>query len=384
MSILAEKIDISRGYVYSFDMSEKTLPGFDPNRPFNDLPSLPPQQELETARVLKAVIDARSELAALNTACRLIPNPEIITSTIPLREAQASTEIENIVTTNDELFRAQWSVDLEPTPATKEALRYRDALRRGVELAEQRPVSEKVAVEVCSVLQGNQAVVRSTPGTFIGDPVTGKRAYTPPEGQDVIQRHLAAWERYLHSDHGLDPLVLMAVAHYQFEAIHPFYDGNGRTGRILNILLLLQENVLSLPVLYLSGTIVDNKEEYYRLLSAVTSRGAWEDWIIFMVNAVAESARSTSLLIDDLRDLQDTTTSRVRAAGVTPAAELTELLFVQPYIRISDVIDAGLAQRQTASLWLSQLVDAGVLDEQRIGRSKVFLNQDALGILTRR
>ena len=357
---------------------------FDSAKPHNDLPALPPQQVLETATVLKAVIDARSELAALNTACRLIPNPEIITSTIPLREAQASTEIENIVTTNDELFRAQWSVDQEPTPATKEALRYRDALRRGVELIAERPVSEKVAVELCSILQGSQATLRSTPGTYIGDPVSGTRAYTPPEGIDTIQHHLAAWERFIYSDHGLDPLVLMAVTHYQFEAIHPFYDGNGRTGRILNILLLLQENVLTLPVLYLSGTIVDNKAEYYRLLRDVTAEGKWEEWILFMVNAVAESARNTSALIDDLRTLQDSTTARVRDAGVTPAAELTELLFVQPYIRIADVMDAGLAKRQTASMWLSQLVDAGILEELKVGRSKVFLNTDALAILTRR
>ena len=357
---------------------------FDPALPYNDLPPLPPQQELETAKVLKAVIEARSELAALNTACRLIPNPEIITSTIPLREAQASTEIENIVTTNDELFRAQWSVDPEPTPATKEALRYRDALRRGVELIADRPVSEKVATEVCSILQGGQATLRSAPGTYSGDPVKGTRASTPPEGLDVLQRHLSAWERYIYSDHGLDPLVLMAVTHYQFEAIHPFYDGNGRTGRILNILLLLQEQVLALPVLYLSGTIVDNKAEYYRLLLAVTAGGKWEEWILFMVNAVTESARSTSSLIDELRSLQDATTSRVRAAGVSPAAELAELLFVQPYIRITDVIDAGLAKRQTASMWLSQLADAGILEEQKAGRSKVFLNTAALEVLTRR
>lgn len=358
--------------------------GFDPAKPHNDLAPLPPQQELETAKVLKAVIDARSELAALNTACRLIPNPEIITSTIPLREAQASTEIENIVTTNDELFRAQWSVDQEPTPATKEALRYRDALRRGVDLIAERPVSEKVAVELCSILQGGQATLRSTPGTYIGDPVSGTRAYTPPEGIDVIQRHLAAWERFMYSDHGLDPLVLMAVTHYQFEAIHPFYDGNGRTGRILNILLLLQEQVLTLPVLYLSGTIVDNKAEYYRLLRGVTAEGRWEEWILFMVDAVAKSARSTSALIDDLRTLQDSTTARVRDVGVTPAAELTELLFVQPYVRIADVMDAGLAKRQTASMWLSQLVEADILEELKVGRSKVFLNTEALAILTRR
>lgn len=388
VSIFGEKIDTSRGRVYSFDMSDVSSSDpariFDPAAPYNDLPPLPPAQELETARVLKAVIEARSELAALNTACRLIPNPEIITSTIPLREAQASTEIENIVTTNDELFRAEWSVDLEPSPATKEALRYRDALRQGVEMLMHRPVSEKVAVEICSTLQGGHAALRSTPGTYIGDPHRNTRIYTPPEGLEVIQRHLSAWERFLYSDHGLDPLVLMAAAHYQFEAIHPFYDGNGRTGRILNILLLLQEEVLSLPVLYLSGYIVDNKDEYYRLLNAVTAHGEWEDWVLFMVRAVATSARSTSLLIDDLRHLQDTTTQRVRELGIAPAAELTELLFIQPYVRISDVIDRGLAKRQTASGWLAALVEAHILDEWRVGRSKVFLNTAALEILTRR
>lgn len=388
MSIFPEKIDTSRGRVYSFDMTDMasahTARAFNPEVPYNDLPPLPPAQELETARVLKAVIEARSELAALNTACRLIPNPEIITSTIPLREAQASTEIENIVTTNDELFRAEWSVDPEPSPATKEALRYRDALRQGVGVLKHRPVSEKVAVEICSTLQGGHAELRSTPGTYIGDPHKQTRIYTPPEGLEVIQRHLSAWERFIYSDHGLDPLVLMAATHYQFEAIHPFYDGNGRTGRILNILLLLQEEVLSLPVLYLSGYIVDNKDEYYSLLNAVTARGEWEKWILFMVKAVAASAKSTSLLIDDLRSLQDTTTERVRELGISPAAELTELLFIQPYIRISDVIDRGLSKRQTASSWLSALVKAGVLDEWKVGRSKVFLNTAALEILTRR
>lgn len=357
---------------------------FDPNSPFNELPPLPPAQELETARVLKAVIEARTALAALNTACRLIPNPDIITSTIPLREAQASTEIENIVTTNDELFRAEWNVDPTPNPATKEALRYRDALRHGLKLLNSRPVSEKLAVEVCSVLQGQQAVLRSMPGTYIGDPSKSTRLYTPPEGVEVIQQQLGAWEKFLYSDHGLDPLVLMAVAHYQFEAIHPFYDGNGRTGRILNILLLIQEGVLDLPVLYLSGHIVDMKSDYYRLLRAVTAEGAWEEWILFMVKAVSASAQSTFSLIDAVSNLQSQTTERVRSLGVSPAAELTELLFIQPYVRIADVVERGLAKRQTAAMWLNQLVSAGLLEEQRVGRSKVFLNTAALEILTRR
>lgn len=354
---------------------------FDPSVVFNDLPALPPAADLETVRVLKAVINARAELAALNTACQLIPNPDIITSTIPLREAQASTEIENIVTTNDELFRAEFNVETVPNPATKEALRYRDALRHGVELLQLRPVSEKVAIEICSTLQGYPAHIRSAPGTFIGNPATGERLYTPPEGADVIQCRMASWERYLYSDHGLDPLVLMAVAHYQFEAIHPFYDGNGRTGRILNILLLLQEGVLDLPVLYLSGYVVKNKLDYYRLLRQVTSDGAWEEWILYMVQAATASARETHELINKLAGAQAETAERVRAAGIHPAVELAHLLFTQPYIRITNVVDSGLAKRQTAAAWLNQLVDKGILEQQKSGRSKVFTNTAALDIL---
>ncbi|GAB3078694.1 Fic family protein [Corynebacterium aquatimens] len=334
--------------------------------------------------MLKAVVNASRELAALNMACELIPNPDVITSTIPLREAQASTEIENIVTTNDELFRANWQIDAEPSPAAKEALRYSLALRRGVELTQKYAVSEKLAIEVCSALQGHQAQIRSTPGTFIGDPVAQKVRYTPPSGKQIIEQHLSAWERYLYSEHGLDPLVLMALAHYQFEAIHPFYDGNGRTGRILNILLLLQERVLNLPVLYMSGFIVDNKSKYYELLTGVTERGEWDNWIIFMVSAVEKSARDAREMIIDLRTAQADVEAQIRRVGISAAHELGNLLFEKPYVRISDLEEAKLAHRQTASVWLSKLVDAGVLEETKAGRSKVFVNTVALEILTRR
>ena len=360
------------------------MASFDPNVPYNQLPPPPPAGEVETARVLKAVIAASRELAALNTACELIPNPDTITATIPLREAQASTEIENIVTTNDELFRAEWDVDPTPSPATKEALRYTVALRHGASRIDDQPVSEKLAMEICSQLQGQPAAIRSTPGTYIGDPFTQRRRYTPPEGKDVIERHLSAWERYIYSPHGLDPLVLMALTHYQFEAIHPFYDGNGRTGRILNILLLLQTGVLTLPVLYMSGYIVDNKERYYELLAAVTENDAWEDWIVFMVTAVEHSAAAARALINDLREEQQRTELVIRDAGVSASHELSELLFQKPYIRIADVVDAGLAHRQTASTWLSKLAQVGVLEELDAGRTKIFLHRRAVAILTRR
>lgn len=356
---------------------------FDPNVPFNDLPPLPPRADVETKQVLKAVVSAHKQLAALDTACRLIRNLRAITATIPLREAQASTEIENIVTTNDELFRAAWAVDSNPSPATKEALRYSAALHRGVERLEHRPLSFKSAEEIGAILQGRKALIRDKPGTFIGDPARQTRIYTPPEGREIIERHLSAWERFIYSEQDLDPLVLMAVTHYQFEAIHPFHDGNGRTGRILNVLLLIQEGLLKLPVLYLSGYIVANKSEYYRLLRAVTEEECWEEWVLFMVRGVEEAAREAYLLIDQLRQLQEQTATEIRSLGSTaPAAELAELLMVNPYIRIQDVIDSGLAKRQTASGWLALLADSGLLREMKVGRQKIFINERALTILT--
>lgn len=355
----------------------------DLEQPYNELPGLPPACEIETPRVLKAVIGAREALAELRTACRLIPNPTVITSTIPLREARASSEIENIVTTNDELFRAKWRVDAEPTPATKEALAYSEALFRGVESLADRPVSIKTATIVCEQLQRAPALIRSSTGTYIGDPALGRRVYTPPEGEDVILAHLGAWERFIYSDHGYDPVVLMALAHYQFEAIHPFYDGNGRTGRILNILMLLQERLLDLPVLYLSGYIVANKSEYYRLLQAVTAEGVWQDWVMFMVQAVEQSAKDASALICELRDAQDEMVEKIREVGIAPAKDLADLLFVKPYLRIADVVEAGLVQRHQATAWLNKLVDSGQLREERAGRTRLFINQPALQVLTR-
>ncbi|MCJ7857487.1 Fic family protein [Corynebacterium kalidii] len=360
-------------------------PSFDPMVPFDDLPPLPPHGEIETRRVLKAAIRAREQLATLNTACRLIPNPTIITSTIPLREAKASTEIENIVTTNDELFRASQGIDTAPTAEAKETLRYNEALHLGNRSLTERPLSVRTAIDVCSALQNAPVSIRSTPGTYIGDRRSNTRTYTPPSGAETIQRHLSSWERFIYTDHDLDPLVLMAVLHYQFEAIHPFHDGNGRTGRILNILLLIQEGILELPVLYLSGIIVRRKEEYYDRLLAVTSQGSWEEWILFMLQAVEEAARESSDLINDLRAMEESMSTRLREeCSIAPAKELAELLFTLPYIRIRDIEAHGLARRQTASHWLTQLVDKGILEQaQADGRQKLFINRGALDILTR-
>lgn len=356
--------------------------GCDPSIPFNQLPPLPPAVDVETRAVLKAVVEAQKALSELNTACRLVPNPAILTDTIPIREAQASSEIENVFTTNDELFKAAWKVEAEPTSATKEALRYITALYEAVEALEQQPVSEKLAIRVCSALQGSQASIRSTPGTYIGSGVEAKPVYTPPEGKHVIEGHLAAWERYIYSAHDLHPIVLMALVHYQFEAIHPFYDGNGRTGRILNIALLMQEGALNFPVLYLSGEIVAHKSEYYRLLGEVTRHSAWEEWVLFMVGCVERSARHAVELIDALTQVQRELEEEIRLQGIAPVKELAEVLIRNPYLRISSLVDRGLAKRQTAAKWLTQLVDSGVLRVERVGREKIFLSPQVLEVLT--
>lgn len=348
---------------------------FDAWSPYQELPDLPPATELETKQVLKSVLAASRELAALDMACRRMPDPTLLINLSPLIEAQASSEIENIVTTNDELFRAASGALESVSPAIKEALRYREALSVGSELVKSRPLTFQTALAVCGTLHGSDAQVRDRPGTYIGNPVTGTRAYTPPEGKDVILKKLAAWERFIHEHGDLDPLVVMALQHYQFEAIHPFFDGNGRTGRILNLLCLQQLELLNLPVLYLSGYLVRHKDRYYGLLRDVTENGSWEEWICFMTDGVAAAARSALHLIDTVLEHQRTLESTIRASHPNfHAAELARILTRQPYARIDDVVSAGLAQRQTASKWLASLTEDGLIHREKVGRGVIFVN----------
>lgn len=247
-----------------------------PDLPYNDLP-FPPVDELETRSILRAAANARAALAGLDQAVKQIPNPEILISPLSLLEAQASSEIENIVTTTDDLFRDENLRSAAPDPAVKETLRYREALFAGLKEVRRRPLNTNIALEVSSHISGYNMELRSLPGTFIGNPTTLEARYTPPEGKELIARKLGDWEKIVHIGDELDPLVAMAVAHYQFEAIHPFTDSNGRTGRILNILMLIERRLLSEPVLYLSRYIIENKNEYYDRLLAVTRDGAWHE-----------------------------------------------------------------------------------------------------------
>lgn len=357
---------------------------FDPATPYNALPSLPPKADLESREVLKACIEARAAVAELKQAGRMLPNQDILINTIPLLEARASSEIENIVTTTDRLFRfAQPDREGLADPATKEALRYRTALRRGVESITERPLSTATAVEVCRALLGVELDIRRTPGTALVNQATGARVYTPPEGEAHLRSLLANWERFQHEADSIDPLIRMAVGHYQFEAIHPFVDGNGRTGRILNVLFLIEKDLLDLPILYLSRSIVRNKADYYRLLLAVTAREAWQEWILYVLRAVDETARWTTERIQAIQRLMQETVDHARQKLYPGfSRDLLELIFVQPYCRIKNVVDAGIAKRQTAAVYLKQLVDAGVLEEVKVGREKLFINPRLMRLLT--
>lgn len=357
-----------------------------PNKPFNDLPVLPPASEIETRGVLKACIEARVALAELKIAGDLIPNQAVLINTVPILEAQASSEIENIVTTADRLFRfADRGADAQADPATKEALRYRTALYEGFKQLAKRPVTTATAVKVCRTIRGVEMDIRSVPGTALTNDTTGEVIYTPPQGQSRLRDLMANWERYLHDSGDTDPLVRMAVGHYQFEAIHPFTDGNGRTGRVLNLLFLVEQGLLNLPILYLSKHIIRHKSDYYRLLLKVTTESAWEEWNLFMLHAVLETAQWTTAKIKAIRDLLDTTAEKIRRdAPKIYTRELAELLFVQPYCRIGNLVDAGIAQRQSASVYLKKLCDIGVLEERKAGREKLFVNRKFLRLLTGR
>ncbi|MFN2318878.1 MAG: Fic family protein [Dermatophilaceae bacterium] len=354
-----------------------------PEVPFNDLPPLPPAGcDLEPKPVLKATIEARTALATLAQAGQLLPNSTILIHAVPLLEAQASSEIENIVTTAGDLFKYVDSGGGDH--ATKEALRYRSALFAGADSIRTRPLTAETAARVCSLLQGREMAVRAVPGTRIANPATREIVYAPPEGADLIREKLSAWERFVHAEDDLDPLVRMAVAHYQFEAIHPFHDGNGRTGRVINILMLIEAGLLRDPILYLSRAIIARKDDYYALLRAVTADGAWTEWVLYMLDVVRESAASTTRKIGAIRVCQEDIAERARAA--TPGgrdARFLAVLFEQPYCRINTVADRCDVSRQTASSWLHALVAAGLLRDVKVGRELLFVNHELLEVLTR-
>jgi Fic family protein len=349
---------------------------FNPWEPYNDLPLLPPNKDVETKAILKQCLSATRALAELKGIGDMLPNQSILINAIPLQEAKLSSEIENIVTTQDELYKAGLNDGISATPQTKEVLRYRTALRYGFESLSQKGFSIKLISDICSILRGVEVRFRDVgEDVAIGNPLTGYIRYTPPCGGSILHEKLENLERFLlfSEKRGLDPLVRMAVAHYQFEAIHPFLDGNGRSGRILNILYLIHAGLLRIPVLYLSRYIIRTKNNYYSLLSNVTEKSDWEPWILYVLQGVEETALWTTGRIEAIRRLFDETVILCREK--TPkiySKELMELIFSQPYCKISFLTEAGIAKRQSASAYLRELEKLGILQGEKRGRETIY------------
>lgn len=359
---------------------------FDRHKAYNDLPPLPPSVDLESKTILRKCVGAHRALASLKGAGNLIPNQAILINAIPLQEAQASSGIENVVTTGDKLYQASILPGAVTDPQTKEVLRYRTALRRGYDLLKDQQISMPLLRNVCEVLLDHEVQFRSTPGTTIEKKNTGEVVYTPPDGGEILRGKLDRLENFIRvrNESEIDPLVRLALIHYQFEAIHPFEDGNGRTGRILNILYLVEQGLLDIPVLYLSRFIIEHKNDYYRLLRAVTEEQEWEPWVMFMLSAVLDTSQGTYQRVLAIRKLLDETTATCREnlPHQIYSKELVELIFVQPYSKISFLVDAGIAQRQTAADYLLQLEKIGILESRKVGREKIFIHPALLKILS--
>ena len=358
---------------------------FDPQKPYNDLPALPPGIDLETRPVLKQAIAANKSLAELKGAGELVPNQAVLIQSIGLQEAKLSSEIENIVTTDDELYRAFANHGEKTDPHTKEVLRYNEALWYGFNAIRKanRPLTTGLYEELFQQIKQSSAGVRKTPGTKLANSA-GEVIYTPPEGEKVLRDMLANLERFIYAEDDIDPLVKLAVFHYQFEAIHPFSDGNGRAGRILNILFLIEKGLMDIPVLYLSRYIIESKNDYYRGLRRVTENGDWENWILYMLGAVEQTARKTRERLLEIRDLMEEDIQQVKTRlPKVYSKDLMELLYRQPYCKIRFLEEAGIAHRQTASNYLKELERIGVLRGVKLGRELYYINERLLELLVK-
>ena len=359
-------------------------PLYNPETPWNRLPGLPPKADIEPPEVLRACIAARAELARVGALGEGLPNQAILVDAIPLQEARSSSEIENIVTTGDALYQALASgdEDSQMDPNAKEVLRYREALWAGLGSLQKRKTLDIALFEsICSLIRGMDVQVRRDE-VSIGAPDIGLVVYTPPGGEHV-GRLLSDLEGFLNDDSdGVDPLVKMAVAHYQFEAIHPFMDGNGRTGRILNILYLCRRGLLQSPTIYLSRYFIENRANYYRYLREVTETGNWTQWILYMLAAVKETSRDTIARIEKMRDLADEMAER--AKGKTRAAEregFMEILFKWPYCKIGIMERELPCSRITAKRYLDDMVTLGLLARIKIGRVYYYVNERLADLL---
>lgn len=356
---------------------------FNPNLPYNNLPALPPKEEIETIKILKKTVSASRALAELKGATNSIPNPEILIASITLQEAKSSSDIENIVTTNDKLFKALSAKAQFIDAPTKEVLRYREALWEGFkQLRQNELLTTNHFIKIFQKIKETDAEIRKTPGTKLADG-SGKVIYTPPEGEQHIRKLLHNLELFIHGDSDLDPLIKSAIIHYQFEAIHPFTDGNGRTGRIVLILYFVLQKYLSLPILFLSRYIIDNKAQYYKLLKGVTENKDWESWILYILDGIERTSKSTTVLIEEIHTSLLQTTEYVRKESHQRIPkEAIELIYEQPYCKSEFIVNKGIAQRKAAERYLKELVRLKILEPEKVGKEIIYKNIELYKILT--
>jgi Fic family protein len=350
--------------------------------PYNTLPLLPPKGTLETTKVLRKTIEASRALAQLNGMLTNLPNPTLFLDTIHLQEAKASSEIENIITTNDDLYKALVADKKFDNPATKEVISYKEALWNGLRDIERRPfISTNLCVEIVQSIKKNTASIRTTPGTALKN-TKGETIYTPPTGEAIIREKMANLETFINGEDNIDPLIKMALMHYQFEAIHPFSDGNGRTGRILLLLYLKLTKLLDTPAIYLSEYIIKNRANYYKKLREVTENNDWESWILYMLEMVEFTAKRGLQRLKDVTDLMQQMTTEIKETLPNVyTKELVEILFRLPYTKRQFLIDEKLGTPKTVGNYLIALEEAGFLISEKVGKEKLYLNHRFIAVL---
>ena len=353
--------------------------------PYNDLPLLPPNKSLETTTILRKTITASRALANLNGAIINLPNPQLFLDTIHLQEAKASSEIENILTTNDDLYQSVVADKKFENPAAKEVISYKEALWYGLEQLETRPfITANLCIEIMQRIRLNSSSIRSTPGTTLSN-TKGEVIYTPPTGVDVIREKLDNLETFINEDDSFDPLIKMALMHYQFEAIHPFSDGNGRTGRILLLLYLKLEKLLDVPAIYLSDYIIQNKSEYYKRLRLVTEKGDWESWIMYMLDMIECTAQKELNRLKEITELMQAMSDEIKTElPKIYSKDLIEVIFMLPYSKRQYLIDQGLGTPKTVGNYLISLEDKGFLKSVRVGKEKLYLNYRLMEVLDKK
>lgn len=347
------------------------------------LSMLPPKANLETTTILIQLNRANKALAELKGYSDTIPNKNILINAVTLQEAKDSSQIENIITTHDELYKAMATESYHNSQA-KEVINYRTALWHGYELIkDKRILTTNMIKEIQKIVENNNAGIRKLPGTALMNEATGEVVYTPPSGEKEILQLMKNLEEYINDDNDMvDPLIKLAIIHYQFESIHPFYNGNGRTGRIINVLYLVLKELLDRPILYLSRFIINNKQAYYRLLQEVKTKESWEDWILYMLEAIEQTSIETLALIKKIRSVMEEVANEVREKlNKIYSKELIELIFFELYTKNSYIQSNLGVNRKTAAKYLNDLESIGVLASEKIGKERVYLNKKLFNLL---